>query len=122
MRLLVTSACTTDAPTPVADDALLDAITDLNRDGATEGWGDFVPTNGWTELTRVGGSSVFVHRPGNLKFSVTVGGDARLGVWRAFSATVCEPGPVNPGQCPGAAPGSRTSATAAHMSVEFTGP
>lgn len=74
-----------------AEDALLDAITDLNEDAVSEGATTLVPRTGWVELTSKtdAGSATFVHTIDNWQFLIRVGGNRELGVWRHHSALVC---------------------------------
>lgn len=73
------------------DDALLDAIEDLNEQTESEGVTAFVPLQGWIELTDDPSTSFFVHTTNDLRFLVRVDGDPELGVWRHSSALACPP-------------------------------
>lgn len=74
-----------------ADDALLDAINDLNEQTESEGVTAFVPLRGWIELTDDPGTSFFVDTTNDLQFQVRVDGDPELGVWRHSRALLCPP-------------------------------
>ncbi len=99
-----------DDPTGrTSDDALVDAITEINDDarrelGEPETF-DYVPTSGWLELTS-GGGSHFVHADDEWRFVVAVGGDADIGVWRHHSATLCQPAGYVPPTDPSTTPPS----------------
>jgi hypothetical protein len=90
-----------------ANDALDDAITEINDDtraelGESETY-EYVPTSGWVELIS-GDSSYFVHADDAWRFVIAVGGDADTGVWRHHSATLCQPAgyvpPTDPSTIP----------------------
>ena len=67
-----------------SDDALRDAIIDLNEDV------DIVlPESGWTELVERKGRSTFVHEEADWQALIVVVGDDDAGIWRHTSATVC---------------------------------
>lgn len=74
----------------VSQDALLDAIgqaaTGLGPSGA-----DYMPSNGWTELTTADGTTYFVDDLSEWRALVKVGGDPTLGVWRVFTVVTCQP-------------------------------
>lgn len=74
-----------------ADDALHDAIEDLNQDAVRQGSDEYVPRTGWIELINGPSASTFVHGVTEWRFLVDVGGDADLGVWRHFEARFCLP-------------------------------
>ena len=71
-----------------AVDALEDAISDLNDDGA------ILPAAGWTELVVEEGSRRFVLEDdvGSFVAAVEVEGDPTLGTWRHLEAFVCPTG------------------------------
>ena len=66
------------------DDALLDAIRDLNEDAAV-----LLPESGWTELVEDRGRSTFVQEEGDWRALIVVQGDDDAGIWRHTSATIC---------------------------------
>lgn len=67
------------------EDALADAVSDLNRDSPV------VPATGWTELVVDDASRVFVVDRGDGDFvaAVKVNGQADRGIWRHFEAFTC---------------------------------
>jgi hypothetical protein len=71
-----------------ATDALVDALNELNRDAATDGY-EPLPLTGWTALTSDGRVDFVLIEGGAWVASVRVGGDPDIGVWRHFSAVVC---------------------------------
>ena len=72
-----------------SDDALVDAVTTLNRQWLRGQSPEIVPTAGWVELVGDDGISTFVHGDPPWSAIVVTGGLADEGVWRHFNAVVC---------------------------------
>ena len=72
------------------EDALQDAIDDMNADAIRLGFEENIPSTGWLELTRQGGGdSTFVNGTSDWRFMVHVAGDPDLGAWRHLVAHIC---------------------------------
>jgi hypothetical protein len=75
-----------------AEDALADAIEDVNQNAQAEGFDPPLPRSGWIELTERPGRSTFVATDGtDWAALVVVLGDPDRGVWRHTSALICQP-------------------------------
>lgn len=72
-----------------ADDALRDAIVDMNEALVGDRRAATVPMTGWVALEGDGDDVTFLHTPERWEYLVMVGGDAKLGVWRHNTALGC---------------------------------
>jgi hypothetical protein len=71
------------------DDALRDAIRDINERRTEGGSSDPLPAEGWVQLDDHGQIWFLLADGDEWHALVTVGGDAKLGVWRHNRAIVC---------------------------------